>query len=203
MRTSKKKPIKLLPLISDETTFDKIQRLLHEDPAVVKRELSPKELELKTRYLGTFTYMLEHPSLIDIEIVRWIQNTFQIQKSQAWRDVPKVKLLLGNVAVATETYLRYTLIEMAKETYAIAKQKGDPKAMAAAMDKFGKYTRLDHPEIDKLPFDSIVPPEFEPAYDTELLPPKQAANIDARREKLRKKYLGGDGIEEANVIDES
>lgn len=202
MRT-KKKTVKLLPFVSEETSFDKIQRLLHEDPAVVKRELSPKELELKKRYLGCFTYMLEHPGMNDIEIVRWLQNAFGIQKSQAWRDIPKVKQLLGNVQVATEAYLRYTVIEMAKETYAIAKDKGDPKAMAAAVDKLGKYARLDHAEVEKLPFDSIIPPEFEPAYDTELLPAKQAADLDARREKLRKKYLGGDDIEEATVVDET
>jgi hypothetical protein len=186
--------------MEDQTKFDKIQLSLFDESALEK--LTPKELELRNRYQNIFTVWHENPFWSDKDMVRYIRQELGLGKTQAYQDLSKVKMILGNVNNAAKEWQRYAVIEMAKETYNLAKKRGDLKAMAMALDKLGKYTRLDQNDVDLIPWDQIIPPEFENTDDVEVLKIIRPAGFEEKVNKLKKKYLGEDlNIEEANVIE--
>lgn len=186
--------------MNEDSRLDKIQRSLFDDTAV--EGLSPKDIELRRRYKEIFTIWLDNPWWSDKEMVRYIRQELGIQKTQAYEDLQKVKLILGNVSNANKEWHRYAVIEMAKETYNLAKKQGDLKAMAMAVDKLGKYTRLDQKDVDEIPWDQLIPPEFETTDDVSVLKIIRPPDFDKKVAKARKKYLGDDlEIEEADVID--
>lgn len=184
--------------MNEQTKFDKIQKSFFDDEAL--KRLSPKDIEIRTRYQNVFSVWLENPWWSDKEMVRYIRQEFGVAKTQAYQDIQKVKLILGNVNNAAKEWQRYSVIEMIKEAYNLAKKHGDVKAMVMALDKLGKYTRLDQKEVDEIPWDLIVPPEFENTDDVTVLQIHRSADFQEKVKKIRRKYLGD--IEEANVIEE-
>lgn len=187
-------------MMDDKTRLDKIQSSLFDETAL--ETLSAKDLEIRARYKQIFTIWLDNPWWSDKEMVRYIRQELKVQKTQAYEDIQRVKLILGNVTNAGKEWHRYSLIEMAKETYNLAKKRGDIKAMAMALDKLGKYTRLDQKDVDEIPWDQLIPPEFDTTDDVGVLKIVRPADFDKKVAKARKKYLGDDlEIEEADVIE--
>jgi hypothetical protein len=184
----------------DATTFDKIQKYLFEDKELAKQFLNPRELEIKHRWAAVYSFWIDKPEATDRELVRFMRAEFGIEKSQAYNDLPKIKLLLGNVKAAGKEYYRLMVVEMCKKAYNVAMTKGDAKAMAMAADKIGKYTKLDKDELEALPWDQLFPPNFEPSNDVSVLGITLDADFELKREKLKRKYM--DNIEEAVVINE-
>lgn len=186
--------------MNEETTFDKIQKFLFEDREIAEKHLSPKELELKKRWSAVYAFWIDKPEATDRDLVRFMRAEFGIEKSQAYRDLPKIKLLLGNVKSAGKEYYRLMVIEMCKKAYNVAMTRGDAKAMALAADKIGKYTKLDKDELEALPWDQLMPPNFEPSNDVSVLGITRDPDFEKKREKLRRKYM--DNIEEAQIIND-
>jgi len=171
-----------------DTTFDKIQSHLFFDESELIH-LNKSEIEILNRYKEVFTIWLENPSYSDKQIVNYMHFELGLSKSQAYRDLPRLKLLLGNVQNANKEWYRYMVIEMCKDAFSLAKKKRDPKAMSLAADKIGKYTKLDKDEAEALPWEDIIPPSFEPAADIRLLDMKPIENIENLKQKLRQKYM--------------
>lgn len=172
------------------TTAEKIERNLFSDHGnqVI---LTPKEQEIQARYKGIFTMWLNKPELRESKIVEWAMKAFHIEKSAAWRDVSAVKAILGNVRNASKEWQRYMVIDMLKTAYELAKTQKDPKAMAIAADKLGKYTKLDQEEGEPMPWDQIIPPTFEPVGEIEVLDQSLVdSDIEEKRARLRAKYKG-------------
>lgn len=186
----------------DEVTkFDNIQKSLFDPKA--EELLSPKDIELRKRYQAVFVIWLENPMWSDKEIVRYMRQTMGLGKSQAYEDIQKIKLLLGNVRNATKEWHRYRVIEMCNEIYSMAKKRGDLKAMAMATDKLGKYTKLDKDDVDTPPWDKMIPPVLEPTSDVSVLNITRSEKFQKQVEKLKKKYFGEDiQVDEAHVISE-
>jgi hypothetical protein len=68
--------------------------------------------------------------------------------------------------------------------------------MIMAADKIGKYTMLDKDDSERMPWNEIVPPEFEASSDINVLNPKLfSPDIEERRKKLRAKYSGAEDVE--------
>jgi hypothetical protein len=132
-------------------------------------ELTSAEQEIKKRLLSGYTQMLENPTETHSNLVNFLMNEFGISKSQAYRDIENIKYLLGNVKNASKEWYRHMVIEMCKKAYAIAESNQDAKGMALAADKIGKYTKLDKDEIEEIPWDELIPPDFEPSEDITLL----------------------------------
>jgi hypothetical protein len=188
-----------------ETRFDKIQKAMFETPEKAKNMLSDKDLEIKIRYEKAFTFWLNNPELDDRQVARFLINECNVSKSVAYEDLKKIKILLGNVKVAAKEWHRHMVIQMSLEAYRMAKAKKDPKSMVLAADKIGKYTKLDKDEAEALPWDQLLPPNFEPDPDIALLNLKPVENIEAKRKQLRDKYLrkyNPKHIEEAVIIED-
>lgn len=186
------------------TSFDKIQRAMFSEPDSAERSLPASLEKIKERYMKCFTYWLHNPSYSDKQVVRFLTNECSVNRAQAYLDLKYVKILLGNVSNASREWMLYTVIEMCKEAYNLAKLKGDAKGMAIAADKIGKYSKLDKTEVDQLPWDQIIPPNFEPSPDISVLGFKPDPNIEDRRRKLRNKYLkqfDPNAVQEAEIVD--
>jgi hypothetical protein len=184
--------------MNETTKLDKIQSSLFDESAL--ETLTAKELEVRVRYQKTFTIWLENPWWTDKEMVRYIRQEHGLGKTQAYQDLSNVRMILGNVTNAAKEWHRYAVIEMAKETYNLAKKRGDFKAMAMAFDKLGKYTRLDQKDADEIPWDQLIPPEFENTDDVTVLKIIHPPDFEERVRKAKKKYLGEDFIiDDANV----
>jgi len=181
------------------TTFDKIQKSLFSDSDEEITGLSFHDMEIRTRYMSAFTIWNENPTYTDKQIANHLMLTYKIKKSQAYRDISSLRIMLGNVRNSGKEWHRFTVIQMAKNAYALAEKQHDAKAMAVAAGVLGKYTRLDQLEAEDLPWDSIIPPNFEPSPDVSILGFKVDPNAEKKREKLRKKYM--QDIEDATLTD--
>jgi hypothetical protein len=176
--------------MSDKLTlFDKIQKSLFSDTDEHLDGLSAHDLEIRKRYMSAFTVWLENPTYTDKQIANHLKVAFKIENSQAYRDIGNLRIMLGNVRNAGKEWHRFTVIQMAKDAYALAVKQHDAKAMAVAAGVYGKYTRCDQIEADQMPWDSIIPPDFEPSPDITILGFKRDPNVEKKREKLRKKYM--------------
>ena len=170
------------------TTAEKIERNLFSDPGQ-QLILTPKEQEIQSRYKAIFTLWLNKPEMRESEIVKWVKKSYNLGDTSALRDVTNVKLILGNVRNASKEWQRYMVIDMLKRAFEIAKAQKDPKAMAIAADKLGKYTKLDQDEGEPMPWDQIIPPTFEPTGNIEVLDASLVdSDIEEKRAKLRAKF---------------
>ncbi|MBN2747352.1 MAG: hypothetical protein JXR34_11560 [Bacteroidales bacterium] len=182
-------------------TFEKIQLYLFDDDIPQHEiQLLPHEIEIRDRYRQIFTFWLDKPTLSDKKIIQYMISEVGLSRTQAYRDLPNVKILLGNVRNAEKAWQRFKLSYMIDETYQLAKDKHNPIAMAAVIDKLGKYMQLDKEEAEKLPYGDIVPQNFEPTSDVSVLGIKPIPNLREKQAAMRKKYKQTN-IEDVEFID--
>jgi hypothetical protein len=173
------------------TVVEKIEINLFKSKGDSKVVLSSNEETIKERYQKTFVHWHAHPELRDTQIIEYLINDCSVSMSQAYRDLPNIKYLLGNVRNASKEWHRYMVVEMCKEAFQKAKAKKNWIAMILAADKIGKYTQCDKDEQERMPWNEIVPPEFEASTDITLLNPKlYNPEIEELRSRLRAKYSG-------------
>jgi len=192
------------------TTLQKIQKVLFddiEDIRGVKKgignvELTPAEERKLIQYRAAFTFWLEKPELSDKKIVDFLKTHFDISPSPAYEIVFALKSILGNVRNADKEWNRYTVIEMAKKAYALAESQEDYKGMVMAATTIGKFTKLDKPDDNDVPWSEMIPPSFEPSYDIAILDPKlKIENLTEKRKQLREKYKGNIEVQDAEIIE--
>ncbi len=184
------------------TRFDRIQKHIL-SPEDSREELSTKDLEILHRYEAAFAFWLNNPALDDKAIVSFMMNHCGISKSMAYNELSHLKRMMGCVRTASKEWYRHMVIEMCREAYRLAKARNDAKAMALAADKIGKYTKLDKDEQEQLPWDEILPPNFEPQADITILGLPKMDNIEQTRKKLRNKLLkrfDNSFVEDAEIL---
>jgi len=184
-----------------EPLVEKLLAVLYKTPDEVDIKFTENELVLKRIYEDIFCKWLDKPSLMDKDLIKYLETKYNRSKIQSYRDVAIIKSVLGNVRNASKEWHRYTLIENIKEDRKKAKKAGDIKAMIYADNIYGKYTKLDKDEEGDIPWDQIIPPSFEPSSDVTILGLEKIENLSELRNKLSKKYLvNKDLIADANII---
>jgi hypothetical protein len=182
-----------------KTSIEKYHAYLFEDREEVEKRLSNLELIRFQRIKQTFVHWLEFPELTDKKIRDFLMVEFDLETSQAYRDISVLKQLLGNVRNASKEWHRYTVIEMLKESYLLAKEQMDPKAMAIAADKLGKYNNLDKENPDTPDWSDFEPQNVEIVDDVTILDLEKLPKEEEQR--LREKYLGKT-YEDATIIED-
>lgn len=182
-------------------SFEKIQMYLFDTPDNIPdyHKLTPTEEKIKDRYANTFTYWINNPTLSENKVNVYIQNTFGLSYTAAFRDIHKIKILLGNVQNASKEWQRYKVIAILDKAFALAEKRKDQKSMILAADKLAKYTQLDKPETQKIPYDEIVPQNFEITGDVTVLGIEPISNLREKQKKLRD-HLSTGIIEDAKII---
>lgn len=136
-----------------------------------------------------FSVWYEFPTKSRAEVRDSIVNEFGVTGKTAYEDLQIVEILLGNIKNPEKAWIRYRVNTMLEEAYRIAELQKDPKGMAIAADKLGKYNQLDKPDADPLPFDEIVPQQFEPSDDPTSLGLKRDPDIKEKKKRMLEKYV--------------
>ena len=136
------------------------------------------------RLRDLYNYWLQHPRIKDKEIILKLQQDYKLGKSQAYTDLSILKLLLGEFQKTSKDYHRFRFIEMINAAYEMARVNKDAKAMAAAADKYAKYTQLDKEDELTFDYDKIVVQAFVPTDDPSVAGFKPIPNL---RDVVRKK----------------
>ncbi|MDR1984086.1 MAG: hypothetical protein LBQ28_04615 [Prevotellaceae bacterium] len=175
--------------MAKQNIIDKMNIMLFD---AIPATVSEHEKAMLIRYRAAFTYWLENPLSSDAEIRDYLINNYQIEKSQAYRDIINIKLLLGNVRNAGKEWHRHRvnyLLEKAAKM-AIDGQTKEATALSKIAMAFIKNNKLDIEDGEQLPFDEIVPPTFEPSSDPTTIGLKPVENLREKIETLKKKYIG-------------
>ena len=154
-----------------------------------KENLIPLTYRDKIKRLRVgYSFWYEFPTKKESDIRDLLMNEFGVVKSTAYEDIQFIKILLGDIKNPGKEWIRYRVNSMLDEAFSLAQTQKDPKGMALAADKLGKYNMLDKPDADPLPFDEIVPQPFEPTDDPTPLGLKKDPNIRAKKNKMLEKY---------------
>lgn len=143
-----------------------------------------------------YSYWYEFPTLSETEIRDHLMNEFEVVKSTAYEDIQVIKVLLGDIKNPAKEWIRFQVNAMFDAAYKLAELQKDPKAMVMAADKKAKYNMLDQLDAIELPFDEIVPQQFEPTDDPTSLGLKKDPQIREKKRKMLEKYM-----DEIEIID--
>lgn len=157
---------------------------LFENPS---NKLPERTMERLVRIRKAYTHWCEFPMKSEVEIRDFLVSE-GINRSMAYYDLEIIKVLLGNVKNAGKEWHRYRLIAMVEESYAMARDKLDVKAMALLIDKYGKYTQQHIPDHEQLPFDQVRNQPFEPTTDPTSLGILPDPEIDSKMKKMKENY---------------
>lgn len=167
------------------TTLETCRKFLFDNP---KKKLSTQMSARLLRIRSAFVHWSEFPMKGEVQIRNFLMEEHDISQSQAYDDLGIIKNLLGNVKNASKQWHLYTFIEMAKETYEIAKNKNDARAMAMVMGNYGKYTQLHIPDNEQIPWHEIIPQLIEPTEDPTVVGLIRDPNSRKKAKKLLEKY---------------
>ena len=174
----------------NDDSFKKIESALYLKDSEAAEKLTPYENERRKRWVFCLSQKMDDPLISDKTLVEELEAGYAglfspVAKSTAYRDIAAVHKIIGNIRLASKNWYRYMIIEGAKKAYQIAEIKKDGKAMAAALDKIGKYTMADKPDND-FDWSQMIPLDIEPAADPDLLEDVEPIeNIEQRRRELR------------------
>ncbi len=178
-------------------------------------EFTADQQAVVIRYRGIFSKWLSEPMLSDAMMVKFIMNTFDIGDNQAYKDIGRIKVILGNVQNAAKEFQRYRATEMILKGYDTAStatsqlEVKQAQIMIKAGETLGRIYMLDKNEIDRIPWEDIIPLELEPTTDISVIGRKPMKNLEEVKQRLRKKYgspidtpyedVNNDGEEESLV----
>ena len=160
------------------------------------------------RYRGIFSKWLSDPSLSDSMMVKFIQTTFGVCENLAYKDIGRVKVIIGNVENASREFQRYRATEMILKGYEMAAtattqlEVKQAQIMIKAGEAIGRIYMLDKNVIGPIPWDDIVPMELEPSTDISVIGRKPMKNLEEVQARLRKKY-GSPKVEDVPFEDVS
>jgi hypothetical protein len=169
--------------------IDKMNELLFEP---LPDSISEHEQKMIVRYRDAYTHWLEDPLLSDLEIRDYLMNNYDISKTQAYRDIVNIKLLLGNVREAGKEWHRHRVNHLLEKAAKMAVEGNTKEATAISKVAMAliKNNKLDMDEGEEIPYDEIIPPAFEPVSDPTAIGLKPVDNLRERITELKEKYIG-------------
>ncbi|MCK9456971.1 MAG: hypothetical protein M0R31_06730 [Candidatus Riflebacteria bacterium] len=165
-----------------------------------------REQDVVIRFRAAFTKWISEPHLRDVQMLNFLQQGFGISERQAYRDLPLIKALVGNITVAAKEFQRHRANEMILKGFEIARDAESnleikqALAMIRAGEALVKVHKLDKNDLDIRPFDDIVPLELEPSTDVSVIGRKRIENLEELKRKLRAKY-GGEPIQDVEFTE--
>jgi hypothetical protein len=186
--------------MSNSKTLDKFHDVLFKDFNEIENLTDNERLQL-VRYRYTLSLCLDKPSITDNQLRDHLICEYGLSKSQAYRDISMMKILLPNVRSAGKQWLRYIVEEELKEAIQDAKVADKLKERILAIGMLGKYGKLDQDDAAEIPWDEIIPQSIEPTNDITVLKIKPLANKEEEIKKLYEKYKGDIEIEDVEYVD--
>ena len=184
--------------MAKKETYEICLQHLYDDASKLTH-LAPQHREKLLRIRSGYTLMNEFPSKKDREIILHLTKMFNIEKSAAYEDLRIIKDLLGSINKQSKDWHRFRFNQWIDKAIEIAEHKNDSEAITKAANTYGKYNQLDKEDVERVPWDEIIPQLFEPSEDPSLLGLKPIPNIREKISYMNKKY--GDQIEDVTYED--
>jgi len=118
-----------------------------------------------------------------------IQNISGVERSAAYEDLRIIKDLLGSINRQSKDWHRFKFNNQIQKAYDRADLKNDPDSMVKAMNVYAKYNQLDKEDAERIPWEDLIPQNFEPTEDPTILGIKPIANIREKIAAMKKKYM--------------
>lgn len=154
--------------MSRKQNLDKFQELMFRDMDEITGMTELERAQL-LRYRFAFTFLLESPSAQDKVLRDLLMSEFNISKSQAYRDISNMHVILPNIRNAGKDWIRYIVNEELKKAIKDSTDQGKLKERILAIGMLAKYNKLDQDEAEEMPWDEIVPQNIEPTDDPTVL----------------------------------
>lgn len=180
--------------MSRESAIDRFRDVMFKDAK--ESDLTSREYQQLIRYRDAFTQSLDNPTIRDTELRDYLMSNYNISESQAYRDLTNIRILLGNVRNASKEWIRYMVVEGLKKQYNKADTAGKTKDAIAALQALAKYNRLDKDDVDELPFDKVIPVDWETTTDVTVLGVKPIENKEEEIKRIFRKYADDIDIED-------
>lgn len=196
------------------SVYEKIELSLFKSIDESKLELTERDMEVKKRILLCVSKKMDNPLIQNAELVTFLQNGGSVtvikkdedgevisetitpllfkpvSAAQAYNDIAGITKIVGNITLATKAWYRYMIIEGCKKGYEIAVEDRDATAIAANMDKIGKYTRADKDD-DAYDYSQMIQPGFEPTDDITVIEGLQEIpDLETERRNFRARFKG-------------
>lgn len=136
-----------------------------------------------------YALWLQNPRYVDRDIVRHLQDKYQISLSQAYEDVRCIKICLGNLGRLTRDYDRYLFRLRCEEGWQMARDHDDPRAFAAITSTYLKGTGLDQPDTATPDYSQIKPQQFIISPDPSVAGFKVVPGILEKARRLEQRYI--------------
>jgi hypothetical protein len=174
--------------MSKKQTYDICVQHLYDD-ADKLAHLAPQVRDRLLRIRSGYTIMQEYPSKADREIIQHIMTISGIERSAAYEDLRIIKDLLGSINRQSKDWHRFKFNNQIQKAYNMAELKNDPDSMVKAMATYAKFNQLDKEDIERIPWDEIIPQLFEPTEDPTVIGIKAIPNIREKIAAMKKKYM--------------
>lgn len=159
------------------------------------------DLQLKERLKDVYTHWLSHPTHSDSHMVKYMQVNFNMSRAQAYNDIGRVKMLLGNIPIASRTWFQNKVNVLLDEA-ANAARTGDynkAKALNKIAESFIANNRLDSEEGNDIPYDEIVIGDLSFSIDPAVVGVKKIPGVEEKARKLLKKYTEDVDYDEGSI----
>lgn len=198
----------------DKPLIDRLETDLFCDQELLPAKFAANELDMVQRYRWAFTRKLDEPTLTDKKLRVKLMEKFAISEATAYRDIPIIKHLVGNIKQATKEFQRFTANHMIMNGFNLAKDAKtmieikQGEVMIRAALAMAKVHMLDKEDILPYAWDDIEINNYEVTDDITILPGmEKIANsneeLEALKEKLRKRFGGNfEPIQEATIVHE-
>lgn len=203
-----------MPKIKNLTVYDRIYRHLFDDKE--KTKLSENDYKVKQRVQAAFTKKLDHPTITDKSLVKFICETFDVSFVTAYSDLNGIEMMFGDIRKANKEYIRMVVTETQKDVINMEKsrlvknleavrkwedhernEKGElpprpdyysTKDLTNAVAVLARANNLDKEDPNMPNWEDVQPPIIEPTDDVTIM------DLDAVPERsiqlLKEKYLG-------------
>lgn len=174
--------------MSKKQTYDICVQHLYDDVDKLTH-LAPQVRDRLLRIRSAYTLMQEYPSKADREIIQHIQNMSGVERSAAYEDLRIIKDLLGSINRQSKDWHRFKFNNQIQKAYDRADLKNDPDSMVKAMATYAKFNQLDKEDAERIPWEDLIPQNFEPTEDPTVLGIKPIPNIREKIANMKKKYM--------------
>lgn len=177
-----------------DSFLEKCNKYLFDDQSDLPVHFDKDEQDMILRYRDAYTHWLAHPEKNDTEMIYYLTDILDVSKSTAYRDLARIKLLIGNVKSVSIEFHRHTANYMIREGYKMAVdaktvlEVKQAEAMIRAGQALVKVNKLDKDVSEQIPWENIIPLDLEPSTDVSVIGRKPIADLEKVMAKLRKKY---------------
>lgn len=140
------------------------------------------------RIRSMYEYHCAFPSKSSSELVTVMMGRYHIKKTQAYMDLKLIREFIGQFNHTTKDFERWKINEELDTAYRMAKTKGDVKAIAAIAREQRMNNNTDKEDGIEIPYEEIVPQQFIPTVNPEILGIKAIPNFQAKKNALIKQF---------------